>query len=718
MIIKKIGCQYFLNFGEYSEIFFEENQKIISVIGSWANEPKRSNRSGKSSFLEMIVYALYGKTRAKKELDLINKNHLEKDMFVEIEFDNGYIIKRGRTSNNEMILELTGFEGADKKVVQEEIVKLVGMNYDDFIMTSFFMQGDIHTFMEAGASSQKQIMSKWLEKDYWKIFEKNAKNKMDEISKEIIKYQTIADGKPDPSRDEEIKDNIITLNSQKEDLEEVLKGNEVKLKAVDKRLESANKMDEIKELIRETNREIRNSENLIKRFENDKIDLNERLNKSIKNEKRLNELSNINEDSTKELKSEISNIKEEYKEINSELSDLKSELKQLKNEFEKINSFDSICPVTKTECKCVENIKSNGDNLRKRGVFVNNKIKKLDILAKEIQEKINIKEDEMIDIKSKLNEIKVLNKEEKPETIKEKIEINNKSLETQNKNLKNKNKEIEKLNEELEKLNNIDFDNINLERIEIIAEINVNKDEITNIINNVAKLKANLEVLKAKRIEAIKAEKEIKESTRMYNLYKYISFMFSKNGIPFNQIETAFEEIEEEANLILQNIGSDISIEFTPDKELNQWESNCLVCNEIFPKGYRKTECPECGSERQKRRKDELNIIIKTGDNEMDFSLESGGGKVLISLAIRLAFVRLLQRRNGVNLKIVVFDEIFGMLDEVNRNYVLKLMSKTLLEEFDFSQVFAISHEEEIRDIIPEVIKITKYEDHSEFAWN
>jgi DNA repair exonuclease SbcCD ATPase subunit len=57
------------------------------------------------------------------------------------------------------------------------------------------------------------------------------------------------------------------------------------------------------------------------------------------------------------------------------------------------------------------------------------------------------------------------------------------------------------------------------------------------------------------------------------------------------------------------------------------------------------------------------------------------------------------------------------MLDEVNRHNVFRLLVETLIEDFGFSQIFAISHEAEIRDVIPHMIKVTKYQDYSNFDW-
>ena len=716
MIISKISCQYFLNFGKYSEIYFEEDQKIISIIGKWDNS-KNSNRSGKSSFLEMIVYVLYGKTRVKKEIDLINKNYSDMDMFVEIEFDNEVVIRRGRTSNNEIILDMTNFEGADKKVIQEEIIKLTGMNYDDFIMTSFFLQGQIHTFMDAGSTQQKQIMAKWLEKDYWKIFEKNAKDKVNAISTEIIKLQVLIDSKPEAYREGEILDGILLLKSQKITLDDALKALQAKLEAVNEKLKSTDKIIELNKQIKIDKEDIEETEEVISDYAKKALELGIKLKEAAKNIKRLLELNGIDEELLKDKKEILGKMNIENKSRTTEMSDLKSAKKQILNSISKIDEFDSICPVTLKQCNSLDSIDSSKSKLKDQLKIIDKKIIKLNFIMEESETKFEELLKDIENIKQMLQEIKDLNKNVNLKEINLEISLIVKKHLNQNAILDRKKNELVIKENKLLELNKIDFKLLKDKKIKINSEIDINKASIGDIINSETKLKVNLEIFKQQTVKAQIAEKEMEESNKLCNMWKYVSFMFGKNGIPFVQIETAFSEIEEEANIILESINSDISIEFAPDKESNAWESNCLCCGFLFPKGYRKSECQECNTERTKKRKDELNIIIHTSNGQMDFCSESGGGKVLISLAIRLAFVRLLQRRNGINLQIICLDEICGELDETNRNYVLKMFSSVLVNEFNFSQVFVISHNEDIRDVIPDTIEITRYDTCSTFCW-
>jgi DNA repair exonuclease SbcCD ATPase subunit len=716
MRLKSLGCKYFMHFGSWQEIHFNEDQSIVSIIGEWANEPKRSNRSGKSTFVEMIMYALYGKSRSKKEVDLINKFYPEEDMVVELTFDNNIVIQRGRTSTNQIILELTGFEGADKKVIQDEINKIVGLSYEDFIMTSFFIQGDIHTFMEAGATGQKQIIAKWLEKDYWKIYEKKAKEKQSEIQKEIDRLQYIADDRPDLSRDEIIKSNIIQLENNKNEIETQLETLSDQLEGINGEINKANEVTEIEKTIKSLKSEIKTFKGYIEEekesIENRKsmIEGAKKRAKYIAKEPEILEQFN----KQKSLFKEAESIQDE---IRDEISQLKAKKDSLKNQYENMKNFNNICPVMQKPCSAIDEVKDTRTEVVQRGKDLNARIKKAQEKYQEGKLHVEGFKETLEEINSNLATIKRYKADYSVEEIELIISKHEARLKKYQSDMQGKVTLLEASEQKLEELENIDISELKSQRTKIKSQIADNKSEHADIINNIGMLTAQLNQLKDKRKQAIKAAKEIKIVTEKLNHYRLVTFMFGKNGIPSNQIETAFNEIEEEANIILEKINSDMSIQFSPDKEMKSWEENCLVCGNPFPKGFRKIECPECDAERQKKRKDELSIKIFTKGEEMDFNLESGGGKVLISLAIRLAFVRMLQRRMGVNLKLIVFDEIFGMLDETNRELVFKLLAGTLINDFGFDQLFAISHESEIRDVIPDMIKITKFDEYSNFEW-
>ena len=103
MIIKSIEV---FNFGPFlgkQKIEFTPDERVILVQGTYAGSPDRSNRSGKSSFVEAPLYAFFGEVRDHtREIDCIH--HGQKEMWVEVVLENDgkeIIIKRSRNSDNE-----------------------------------------------------------------------------------------------------------------------------------------------------------------------------------------------------------------------------------------------------------------------------------------------------------------------------------------------------------------------------------------------------------------------------------------------------------------------------------------------------------------------------------------------------------------------------------------------------------------------------------------
>jgi predicted Zn-ribbon and HTH transcriptional regulator len=166
--------------------------------------------------------------------------------------------------------------------------------------------------------------------------------------------------------------------------------------------------------------------------------------------------------------------------------------------------------------------------------------------------------------------------------------------------------------------------------------------------------------------------------------------MFGKDGIPLIQIENAFEQLETEVNTILEALNADCRVAFSSFRELTTKEKECRVCGIEFAAGAK--VCDSCGVERRNRRKDELAVRLLYGSAERSFESDSGGGMTLVSLAVRPALARLIERRQQHPCKMLLLDEVLGNLDRYNRENVTTALFKLFVEIFGFEQVFVITH--------------------------
>ncbi|MNC39062.1 hypothetical protein D3C75_876990 [compost metagenome] len=107
---------------------------------------------------------------------------------------------------------------------------------------------------------------------------------------------------------------------------------------------------------------------------------------------------------------------------------------------------------------------------------------------------------------------------------------------------------------------------------------------------------------------------------------------------------------------------------------------------------------------------------IFVGGKLTDFSMDSGAGKVMVSIAVRIASIRMLVRRCGIGCSMLFFDEVFAMLDAVNRRGIMEFILDTL-REFGFEQIFCISHQKDVSDMLRDNVLITKGDKYSKIGW-
>ena len=98
-----------------------------------------------------------------------------------------------------------------------------------------------------------------------------------------------------------------------------------------------------------------------------------------------------------------------------------------------------------------------------------------------------------------------------------------------------------------------------------------------------------------------------------------------------------------------------------------------------------------------------LDIIISDWRGERPYETFSGGEKFRIDFAIRIALSKLLARRAGASLRLLVLDEGIGSQDAEGRE---RLMEAIAAIEKDFAKVIVISHVEEIKEAFPTRIEV------------
>ncbi len=154
------------------------------------------NGNGKSALIDAITWALWGKSRAKSDDDLIHLG--ETDMEVEFDFAVGEQLYRiirkhskpkrrkasGQSSLDLLIADNDSFKvisGDIQKQTQQKIIGILNMDYDTFINSAFLRQGHADEFTKQPPAKRKEVLAN--------IIGLSLYDRLEESAKELAKQQ-------------------------------------------------------------------------------------------------------------------------------------------------------------------------------------------------------------------------------------------------------------------------------------------------------------------------------------------------------------------------------------------------------------------------------------------------------------------------------------------------------------------------------------------------
>jgi exonuclease SbcC len=105
---------------------------------------------------------------------------------------------------------------------------------------------------------------------------------------------------------------------------------------------------------------------------------------------------------------------------------------------------------------------------------------------------------------------------------------------------------------------------------------------------------------------------------------------------------------------------------------------------------------------------DNYDIMVYDGGNLYDIARFSGGEEDLANLCLRLAISEIITERAGGLFNFIILDEIFGSQDMVRRQNIMKALNSLSSK---FRQIFLITHIEDIKNYMENVILVSETED-------
>ena len=160
------------------------------------------NGVGKSSLLDAMTWALWGRARARRDEDLIHLG--QSDMSVALDFEcEGlrYRVQRRRSrtgagSRGQLDLWVYGELGArainenSMRRTQAKINQILRLDFETFVHSAFLQQGRADAFTLKTASERKRILSEILELDQWAGYEAATKTRLSANAAEVDLLQS------------------------------------------------------------------------------------------------------------------------------------------------------------------------------------------------------------------------------------------------------------------------------------------------------------------------------------------------------------------------------------------------------------------------------------------------------------------------------------------------------------------------------------------------
>lgn len=170
------------------------------------------------------------------------------------------------------------------------------------------------------------------------------------------------------------------------------------------------------------------------------------------------------------------------------------------------------------------------------------------------------------------------------------------------------------------------------------------------------------------------------------SLFDELAVAFGKKGIQAMIIEAAVPELEDEANSLLARM-TDGRMRLKFETQRAAKSSDALI--------------------------ETLDIRIADELGTRSYELFSGGEAFKVNFAIRIALSKLLARRAGARLELLVVDEGFGTQDAQGRERLVEAINEV---SRDFAKILVITHIEELKDAFPVRVDVVKTHEGSQFS--
>ncbi|MEK7323739.1 MAG: AAA family ATPase, partial [Chloroflexota bacterium] len=243
MIPLKLELQNFLPYKEPDALDFS-GLHVACLAGD--------NGAGKSSLLDAMTWALWGRARAKTDEELIYQGATE--MRVALTFGlQGQVYQvirqkragKGKGSSLELQLQENGkWKGQSEATIlqtQKKIIGLLKLDFDTFVNSAFIQQGKADEFTRKTPAQRKEVLADILGLDQWGVYEERAKKRIAGLREEIVTLDgEIAGYERELNRRAEYEANLATAERKLSETQEKLRAAESQWAEVEKARDALN----------------------------------------------------------------------------------------------------------------------------------------------------------------------------------------------------------------------------------------------------------------------------------------------------------------------------------------------------------------------------------------------------------------------------------------------------------------------------------------------
>ena len=409
--IKSVSIKNFFSYGP--------QETVIDLSGNGTTSISGCNGVGKSTIIEAMLFALYGKTRQEKVADVVNRS-VGKDCKVSVEFvgDDDEVYKvlryRAHTTHKDKVYLFKGDKDISSKNASdtnEQIVDYFGMPYVAFVNSTVFSTEFYSNFFAANNTDRLNIFENILSLKEISYFYEEVKKIIKEIEESEIESKmkyTESNTKVESAQEnldtynKQAKEKLLQLKSEKEDAQRAIEEAKAALKelgAIDVTAEKAKlsnttlneeyekQINEKKKLHDELNAfntfPKEESELLVKYGD---FDFNDNKKKEEKYKSDL-ETIRTRESGIDKAKLQLDSSMEKVRTLKSQKESSEKDLEKQKKDLEKVK--DAICPYCGN--------KMDAEETAKKREIIDKKIKELegdieDFEKQLKEEKVNLTE--------------------------------------------------------------------------------------------------------------------------------------------------------------------------------------------------------------------------------------------------------------------------------------------------------------------------------------